>query len=63
MSAFKVLTLNNIASEGLDRLPRDKYEVASEIRFSSRQHPQPLHLAAPSRRPPNLQITPLSRTG
>ena len=31
MSAYKILTLNNIASEGLDRLPRDKYEVASEI--------------------------------
>ena len=28
---FKVLTLNNIAVEGLRRLPRDKYEVASEI--------------------------------
>ena len=28
---FKILTLNNIAREGLDRLPRDRYEVASEI--------------------------------
>lgn len=28
---FKVLTLNNIAVVGLDRLPRDNYEVASEI--------------------------------
>lgn len=28
---FKVLTLNNIAVSGLDRLPRDLYEVASEI--------------------------------
>ncbi|MEJ2325808.1 MAG: phosphoglycerate dehydrogenase [Chromatiaceae bacterium] len=28
---FKVLTLNNIAVAGLDRLPRDLYEVASEI--------------------------------
>ena len=28
---FKVLTLNNIAVEGLRRLPRDTYEVASEI--------------------------------
>jgi D-3-phosphoglycerate dehydrogenase len=28
---FKILTLNNIAVEGLRRLPRDKYEVASEI--------------------------------
>ncbi len=31
---FKVLTLNNISVTGLDRLPRDQYEVASEI-----QHP------------------------
>lgn len=28
---YKVLTLNNIAVEGLRRLPRDRYEVASEI--------------------------------
>ena len=28
---FKVLTLNNISVTGLDRLPRDNYEVASEI--------------------------------
>jgi D-3-phosphoglycerate dehydrogenase len=28
---FKVLTLNNISVTGLDRLPRDSYEVASEI--------------------------------
>lgn len=28
---YKVLTLNNISVAGLDRLPRDKYEVASEI--------------------------------
>ncbi|MGD9889468.1 MAG: phosphoglycerate dehydrogenase [Halothiobacillaceae bacterium] len=28
---FKILTLNNIAAVGLDRLPRDKYEVASEV--------------------------------
>lgn len=27
----KILTLNNIAVEGLDRLPRESYEVASEI--------------------------------
>jgi len=31
---FKILTLNNISLAGLERLPRDKYEVASEI-----QHP------------------------
>ena len=28
---YKVLTLNNIAVEGLRRFPRDRYEVASEI--------------------------------
>lgn len=28
---YKVLTLNSIAVEGLRRLPRDRYEVASEI--------------------------------
>ncbi|MGB5256720.1 MAG: 3-phosphoglycerate dehydrogenase, partial [Woeseiaceae bacterium] len=28
---YKVLTLNNIAVEGLRRLPRQRYEVASEI--------------------------------
>ncbi len=28
---FKILTLNNIAVEGLRRLPRDRYEAASEI--------------------------------
>ena len=31
MKHFKILTLNNIAVEGLRRLPRDRYEVASEI--------------------------------
>ncbi|GBE09866.1 D-3-phosphoglycerate dehydrogenase [bacterium BMS3Bbin12] len=29
---FKILTLNNLSGAGLDRLPRDRYEVASEIR-------------------------------
>src|SRR5690625_5208118 len=28
---FKVQTLNNIAVQGLERLPRDQYEVASEL--------------------------------
>jgi len=31
---YKILTLNNISVAGLERLPRDKYEIASEI-----QHP------------------------
>ena len=25
---FKILTLNNISVKGLERLPRDKYEIA-----------------------------------
>jgi D-3-phosphoglycerate dehydrogenase len=37
--AFKVLTLNNISVAGLDRLPRDRYEIASEI-----QHPDAILL-------------------
>ncbi len=28
---YKILTLNNISVAGLDRLPRDQYEVASEL--------------------------------
>lgn len=36
---FKILTLNNISLAGLERLPRDKYEVASEI-----QHPDAILL-------------------
>jgi D-3-phosphoglycerate dehydrogenase len=28
---YKILTLNNISVKGLDKLPRDSYEVASEI--------------------------------
>jgi D-3-phosphoglycerate dehydrogenase len=28
---YKILTLNNISVAGLDRLPRDRYEVASEV--------------------------------
>lgn len=31
---YKILTLNNISLKGLERLPRDHYEIASEI-----QHP------------------------
>lgn len=29
--SFKILTLNNISVRGLERLPRDRYEIASEI--------------------------------
>ena len=36
---FKVLTYNNISAMGLERFPRDRYEVASEI-----QHPDAVML-------------------
>ncbi|WP_455366488.1 phosphoglycerate dehydrogenase [Kaarinaea lacus] len=36
---FKILTLNNISVKGLERLARDKYEIASEI-----QHPDAILL-------------------
>lgn len=36
---YKILTLNNISVAGLERLPRDAYEVASEI-----QHPDAILL-------------------
>ncbi|MEO5573084.1 MAG: phosphoglycerate dehydrogenase [Gammaproteobacteria bacterium] len=36
---YKILTLNNISPVGLERLPRDKYEIASEI-----QHPDAILL-------------------
>ncbi len=36
---FKILTLNNISVAGLERLPRDRYEVTSEI-----QHPDAILL-------------------
>jgi D-3-phosphoglycerate dehydrogenase len=31
MATFKIQTLNSIAVAGLDRLPRDRYEIASEL--------------------------------
>lgn len=31
MDTFRVLTLNNIASEGLDRLPRERYQVGEGV--------------------------------
>jgi D-3-phosphoglycerate dehydrogenase len=36
---YKILTLNNISPAGLERLPRDTYEIASEI-----QHPDAILL-------------------
>lgn len=50
----KILTLNNISVTGLERLPRDKYEVASEI-----QHPDAIMLRSFNMHemeiPPSLQ--------
>ena len=31
MTAFRVLTFNNISSRGLDRLPADRYDVRSDV--------------------------------
>ena len=39
MLMYKILTLNNISVAGLERLPREKYEIASEI-----QHPDAILL-------------------
>lgn len=39
MSKFKILTLNSISVVGLERLPRDRYEIASEM-----QHPDAILL-------------------
>lgn len=51
---YKVLTLNNISIVGLERLPRDEYEVASEI-----QHPDAILVRSHNMRemviPPTLK--------
>lgn len=39
MKKFKILTLNSISVSGLERLPRERYEIASEI-----QHPDAILL-------------------
>lgn len=40
---YKILTLNNISVKGLERLPRDRYEISSEI-----QHPDAILLRSAS---------------
>ncbi len=52
MAEFKIKTYNNIAIAGLERFPRDRYEVASEI-----QHPDAIIL-----RSHNLHEEPLPET-
>ena len=34
--AYRILTLNNICARGLERLPRERYEVASDIAAAGR---------------------------
>jgi len=55
---YKILTLNNISVSGLERLPRDRYEIASEIQnpdavllrsFSMHDWPVPASLKAVGR--------------
>ena len=55
---YKILTLNNISVSGLERLPRDRYEIASEIQnpdavllrsFSMHDWPIPASLKAVGR--------------
>ena len=40
---YKILTLNNLSVKGLERLPRDRYEISSEI-----QHPDAILLRSAS---------------
>jgi len=73
--SFKVLTLNNISVRGLERLPRDRYEVASEIGHpdaimlrSADMHAMdiPASVLAAARagaRPNNVPVAKLSRRG
>jgi D-3-phosphoglycerate dehydrogenase len=73
--SFKVLTLNNISVRGLERLPRDRYEVASEIGHpdaillrSADMHsmeipPSVLAVARAGAGTNNVPVTKLSRRG
>ncbi|MCO6411244.1 MAG: phosphoglycerate dehydrogenase [Thiogranum sp.] len=51
---YKILTLNNISVAGLERLPRDRYEIASEI-----QHPDAILLRSFNMH--NMEIPPSVR--
>jgi D-3-phosphoglycerate dehydrogenase len=75
VSTFKIRTLNSIAVAGLDRLPRDRYEVASEIAqpdaillrsFKMHDLPLPSSLLAVGRAGAgtnNIPVTKLSKLG
>ncbi|MCC5795245.1 MAG: phosphoglycerate dehydrogenase [Chromatiales bacterium] len=67
---YKILTLNNISVEGLRRLPRERYEVASEIQHpdailvrSAKMHdmPIPASLRAVARAGAGVNNIPLDR--
>jgi len=49
---FKILTLNNISVAGLEKLPRENYEVASEI-----QHPDAILLRSFNMREMEIPLT------
>jgi D-3-phosphoglycerate dehydrogenase len=66
----KILTLNNISVSGLERLPRDRYEIASEIQhpdavllrsFSMHDWPIPASLKAIGRAGAGVNNIPVSR--
>jgi D-3-phosphoglycerate dehydrogenase len=75
MATFKVRTLNSIAVQGLNRLPRDRYEVASELArpdaillrsFKMHDMPLPSSLLAVGRAGAgtnNIPVAKLSKTG
>jgi len=75
MATFKVQTLNSIAVQGLNRLPRDRYEVASELArpdaillrsFKMHDMPLPSSLLAVGRAGAgtnNIPVAKLSKTG
>lgn len=75
MRTFKILTLNNISVAGLERFPRERYEVASEIgrpdaillrSFKMHDYPLPPGLKAVGRAGAgvnNIPVEKLSRLG
>src|ERR1700724_2577053 len=47
---YRILTLNNISARGLERLPRDRYEIPSDL-----DHPDPILV-----RSADMHATPIS---
>ena len=67
---YKILTLNNISVSGLERLPRDRYEIASEIQnpdavllrsFNMHDWPVPASLKAVGRAGAGVNNIPVPR--